>query len=57
MATNLLENKILGLIRTLGAVTVTELVEYTHHKRTQIMSIVEKNIKLGKIEWGKERES
>ena len=57
MAHNLLENKILGLIRTLGSLTVTELAHYTHHDRVQIMSVVEKNIKLGKIAWGEERES
>jgi hypothetical protein len=57
MAYNLLENKILGLIRTLGTVTVTELAHYTNHPELTVKVIVEKNIHNGKLKWGEEKES
>lgn len=50
---NMLERKILGLIRTLGTVTLEELALYTNHHELTIKIIVERHIKEGRLKWGR----
>lgn len=54
---NMLERKILGLIRTLGTVTIEDLAMYTNHPELTVKVIVEKNIHNGKLKWQEEKES